>query len=127
MTTFRLTEHWQTGQMTRNLPWLVEIMPAMFVELSPELAKDKEIETGDKVVIFNNRGSIEAKAIVTDRIRPFEVAGETVHEIATPWHWGFAACSIGGSANDLTPNVGDANTMIPEYKAFLVDIRKGEI
>lgn len=127
MTTFRLTEHWQTGQMTRNLPWLVEIMPTMFVELSPELAEDKEIESGDTVVIFNNRGSIEAKAMVTERIRPFKIGDKTVHEIATPWHWGFAACTVGGTANDLTPNVGDANTLIPEYKAFLVDIRKGEI
>jgi len=24
----------------------------------------------------------------------------------------------------LTPHVGDANTMIPEYKAFLVNVRK---
>jgi formate dehydrogenase major subunit len=128
MTTFRLTEHWQTGQMTRNLPWLVETMPAMFVEISEELAEEKELESGDNVTITNDRGAIQALALVTSRLKPFEIDGKTVHQIATPWHWGYAgSCSIGGIANDLTPNVGDANTMIPEYKAFLVDIRKQEV
>jgi formate dehydrogenase major subunit len=128
MTTYRLTEHWQTGQMTRNLPWLVEIMPKMFVELSIELADDKGIVSGDNVIIENNRGAIKAYAMVTNRFKPFQINGETVHQIGTPWHWGYTgSCSIGGIANDLTPNVGDANTMIPEYKAFLVDIRKEEV
>jgi len=128
MTTFRLTEHWQTGQLTRNLPWLVETMPKMFVELSPELADEKGIASGDNVVIENKRGAIQAYALVTDRVKPFEIAGKTVHQINAPWHWGYSgSCSIGGIANDLTPNVGDANTWIPEYKAFLVDIRKQEV
>lgn len=128
MTTFRLTEHWQSGGLTRNLPWLVQTMPKMFVELSPELAAEKGIESGDNVVIENNRGAITAYAMVTSRIRPFIIGGKTVHQIATPWHWGYAGtCAVGGSANDLSPNVGDANTMIPEYKAFLVDIRKQEV
>jgi len=128
MSTFRLTEHWQTGQLTRNLPWLVQTMPKMFVELSPELAEEKGIESGDNVVIENNRGAITAYAMVTDRVKPFDIGGKTVHQINAPWHWGYAgACSVGGIANDLTPNVGDANTQIPEYKAFLVDIRKQEV
>jgi len=128
MSTYRLTEHWQTGGMTRNLPWLVETMPKMFIELSQELADDKGIESGDSVVIENNRGAITALAMVTNRFKPFTINGETVHQVGTPWHWSYSSgCSIGGSANDLTPNVGDANTMIPEYKAFLVDIRKEEV
>jgi formate dehydrogenase major subunit len=128
MTTFRLTEHWQTGQLTRNLPWLVETMPKMFVELSPALADEKGIVSGDNVVIQNNRGAITAYAMVTDRLRPFDIGGKTVHQIAAPWHWGYGGtCAVGGIANDLTPNVGDANTSIPEYKAFLVDIRKQEV
>lgn len=128
MTTFRLTEHWQTGQLTRNLPWLVQTMPKMFVELSPALAEEKGIKSGDNCVIENNRGAITAYAMVTDRVKPFDIGGKTVHQINAPWHWGYSgACSIGGIANDLTPNVGDANTQIPEYKAFLVDIRKQEV
>jgi len=128
MTTFRLTEHWQTGGLTRNLPWLVETMPKMFVEISKDLAQEKGIVSGDNVVIANNRGTITAYAMVTDRLKPFTIDGEKVHEVAAPWHWGYGgACSVGGIANDLTPNVGDANTWIPEYKAFLVDIRKQEV
>lgn len=128
MTTFRLTEHWQTGQLTRNLPWLVETMPKMFVEISPELAEERGIESGDNVVIENNRGAITAYAMVTDRIKSFDIGGKKVHQVAAPWHWGYGGtCAVGGIANDLTPNVGDANTHIPEYKAFLVDIRKQEV
>lgn len=128
MTTFRLTEHWQTGQLTRNLPWLVETMPKMFVEISTELADEKGIVSGDNVVIENNRGAIQAYAMVTDRIKPFDIGGKKVHQVAAPWHWGYGGtCAVGGIANDLTPNVGDANTHIPEYKAFLVDIRKQEV
>ena len=41
-----------------------------------------------------------------------------------PWHWGFKGLATGDSANALTPNVGDANTMIPEFKAFLVNVEK---
>ncbi len=35
---YRLVEHWQGGQMTRNNPWLVEMQPEPFVEMSGELA-----------------------------------------------------------------------------------------
>jgi formate dehydrogenase major subunit len=41
-----------------------------------------------------------------------------------PWHYGWQGLATGAIANDLTHHVGDANTTIPEYKAFLVDIRK---
>ncbi|MHB8051547.1 MAG: molybdopterin dinucleotide binding domain-containing protein, partial [Coriobacteriia bacterium] len=128
MTTFRLTEHWQTGGLTRNLPWLVETMPKMFVEISKELAEEKNIISGDNVVIQNNRGAITAFAMVTNRLKSLDVGGKKIHQIAAPWHWGYGStCSVGGMANDLTPNVGDANTWIPEYKTFLVDIRKQEV
>jgi formate dehydrogenase major subunit len=123
-TTYRLVEHWQTGPMTRNLPWLAELMPEMFVELSEELAAEKGIVNGGKLVVESARGSLEAVAMVTKRFKPFKVNGSTVHEIGMPWHWGYAGLVTGDSANLLTPHVGDANTMIPEYKAFLVNVRK---
>ena len=123
-TTYRLTEHWQAGQMTRNLPWLVELQPEMFVEMSEELAAEKGIKNGEKVIVESARGKILAVAIVTKRFQPFRLNGQIVHEIGLPWHWGYEGLSTGDSANVLTPHVGDANTMIPEYKAFLCDIRK---
>jgi len=123
-TTYRVTEHWQAGQMTRNNPWLVELMPDMFVEMSKSLAKEKEIKNGDRVRISTARGEITAYAVVTDRFKPFKLNGKSYQQIGLPWHFGFKGLAKGCSANCLTPNVGDANTMIPEYKAFLCDVAK---
>jgi formate dehydrogenase major subunit len=123
-TTYRVSEHWQAGAMTRNLPWLNELFPELFVELSEELAKEKGITNGDLVKIWNNRGTIVAKACVTKRFQPMTVNGKTVHTIGVPWHWGYCGLCSGDSANILTPHVGDANTRIPEFKAFLVDLKK---
>ncbi len=123
-TTYRVVEHWQAGQMTRNLPWLAELMPDMFVELSEELAKEKGLANGDRVIVQSARGEVAAVAIVTKRFQPFQLDGKTVHEVGLPWHWGYEGLVKGDSANVLTPHIGDANTTIPEYKAFLCDIRK---
>jgi formate dehydrogenase major subunit len=123
-TTYRVCEHWQAGQMTRNLPWVVEMMPEPFIEISEELAQEKGIANGEKVTVESARGSVKMVAVVTKRFKPFQMNGKVVHEIGMPWHWGYTGLSTGDSANQLTPHVGDANTMIPEYKAFLVNVRK---
>jgi formate dehydrogenase major subunit len=124
-TTYRVTEHWQTGAMTRNLPWCVEAMPEPFVEMSEDLANEKGIQNGDKVVVESSRGNVTVKAIVTKRFKPFTVNGRKVHEVGLVWHWGYSTKSKGDSANMLTPYATDANSHIPEYKAFLVNVRKG--
>lgn len=124
-TSYRVTEHWQTGQMTRWLPWLCELMPEMFVEMSIALAEEKGIENGQKCKIVSARGEITAKAIVTDRFKPFKLnGGKMVHEIGLPWCFGYSGIATGDICNDLTSHIGDANTRIPEYKAFLCDIEK---
>lgn len=123
-TTYRVSEHWQAGAMTRNLPWLAEIVPNVYVEMSEELAKEKGIKGGDKVVIETSRGEITAYAMVTKRIKPFEINGEKVHQIGVLWHFGHAGYAVGDQANRLTGHIGDANTMIPEYKAWLCNIRR---
>jgi formate dehydrogenase major subunit len=134
-TTFRLTEHWQAGAMTRNLTWQSELMPEMFVEISPTLAKAKGIKPGDWVRVKSIRGEVLARANVTSRVAPFTCGGKnqqnTVEMVALPWHYGFAGLITGGpdrrqnyATNQLSPMVGDANTMIPEYKVFLVQVEK---
>ncbi len=123
-TTYRVTEHWQAGMMTRNIPWLMECMPEVFVEMSRELAKEKGIKNGDRVHVITARGLLGGWACVTRRFKPFKIAGKTVHQIGVPWHWGYEGGSCGCSANMLTPHVGDANTMIPEFKAFLCEVKK---
>jgi formate dehydrogenase-N alpha subunit len=122
--TYRLCEHWQGGQMTRNMPWLIEMQPEPFVEISEELADEKRIKNGQKVKVKSARGEVTVVAMVTKRFKPFQMNGRVVHQVGLPWHWGFTGLSTGDSANKLTPHVGDANTMIPEYKAFLVDVVK---
>ncbi|MBM4453712.1 MAG: formate dehydrogenase, partial [Chloroflexi bacterium] len=123
-TTYRCTEHWQTGIMTRNLSWLVEMQPDMYVELSEELAAEKGIKSGDRVIVNTARGEVNAVAIVTKRFQPLQVDGKTLHHIGVLWHWGYSGMAKGDSGNILTPHVGDANTTIPEYKTFLCNIRR---
>jgi formate dehydrogenase major subunit len=134
-TTFRVTEHWQAGALTRNLPWQAQLFPEMFVEISPSLAQAKNLRAGDWVRVSSVRGSVLARAMVTHRVGPFRcgIAGmeNTVEMVALPWHFGFAGLITGGpdktqnyAANQLAPSVGDANTMIPEYKVFLVNLEK---
>ena len=123
-TTFRMSEHWQAGAMTRNLPWLVELVPDAFVQIGSDLAARKQIKTGDKVIVSSARGAIELYAYVTERLESFKVVGTEVDQVAIPWHFGYTGLATGASANELTPHVGDANTMIPEFKAFLCNVQK---
>ena len=123
-TTCRVSEHWQSGTMSRNLPWLVELVPDAFVEISRQLAQQKEIANGDRVSIRSARGRITMYALVTGRLKPLEVDGRKVEQVAIVWHFGYEGLATGESANVLTPLVGDADAMIPEYKAFLCDVEK---
>jgi formate dehydrogenase major subunit len=122
-----VSEHWQTGVMTRWQPWLLEAQPQLFVEMSPELATLRGIENGERVVVESARGKLEAVAVVTHRFRPFKIQGNVIHEVGVPWHYGWVYPKDGGdSANLLTPSTGDPNTRIPESKAFMVNVRKME-
>ncbi|MDI6889633.1 MAG: molybdopterin dinucleotide binding domain-containing protein, partial [Thermodesulfovibrionales bacterium] len=124
-TTYRVTEHWQTGLMTRYQSWLVEAQPQLFVEISEELAALRGIKNGEWVRVSSVRGEVEAVAIVTKRWKPLKVAGLTIHTIGLPWCYGWLVPKDGGdSANLLTPTIGDANTLIPESKAFLANVEK---
>ncbi len=124
-TTYRVCEHWQTGVMTRWQPWLLEAQPQLFVEISKELAELRGIKNAEKVIVESARGKVEAVAVVTIRLRPFTIQGNTVHQVGLPWHYGWVYPKGGGdSANLLTPSAGDPNTRIPETKAFMVNVRK---
>lgn len=124
-TTYRVTEHWQTGLMTRYLSWMNETEPQMFTEISEELASLRGIKNGESVLVSSPRGKVKAVAMVTKRWKPFKIAGHIVHQIGLPWCYGWLVPKDGGeSANLLTPTIGDGNTAIPEFKAFLVNIEK---
>ena len=124
LTTYSMTEHWCGGGETRNTPVLLEAEPQLYVEMSPELAREKGIENGEPVVVESIRGRVEAIAMVTVRMRPFKIQGKTVHEVGMPFCFGWTTKGVGDSTNRLTPSAGDPNTTIPEYKACLVNVKK---
>jgi formate dehydrogenase major subunit len=126
VTTYRLTEHHTAGAMSRTLPYLSELQPEFFVEVSPELAAERGLENGGWATLVSPRAAIEARVLVTERIRPLRTrGGQVVHQIGAPYHWGETGISTGDSANDLLPVVMDPNTHIQESKASTVDIRPG--
>lgn len=120
-TFYRLTEHFH--YWTKNNRVNAALQPQFFVEISEELAAEKGIGRGAWVRVWNKRGQVYAKALVTRRIRPLVCDGVPVHVIGIPLHWGFVgAARKGFGPNSLTPFVGDANSNTPEFKAFLVNI-----
>jgi formate dehydrogenase major subunit len=128
VTTYRLTEHFTAGGMTRWLPYLSELQPAFFCEVSPGLAEERGLEHGGWATIVTARGVIEARVLVTDRMAPLEIGSDpprTVHQIGLPFHWGRNGHTTGDSANELSPITLDPNAHIQEDKAFSADIRPG--
>jgi len=127
LTTYRLTEHHTAGGMTRWLPWLSELMPEMFCEVSPELAAERGLQHGAWATIRTARGEIEARVLVTRRLRPLRMNGRVVHQIGLPYHWSYTGLVRGGAANDLISFVADPNVHIQESKALTADIVPGRL
>src|SRR3954447_10472593 len=125
ITTYRLTEHHCAGGFTRFSPYLAELQPAMFVEVHPELARERGLKHGDWATIVTARSAIEARVLVTDRMRPVRINGRVQHQVGLPYHWGSRGLTTGGSANDLSHMALDPNVHIQEVKAFTCDIQPG--
>jgi formate dehydrogenase major subunit len=126
ISTYRLTEHYLSGSMSRWVPWLAELMPELFCEISPELAIEKGITNGEYMTIETARGVIQARALVTRRMKPFTIDGKTVHEIGMPWHWGWQGNAEGDVVNNLSALVADPNVTIHEGKVFTCNVRAGK-
>jgi formate dehydrogenase major subunit len=124
-TTYRLTEHHTAGGMSRWLPYLSELQPEFFCEVSPELAAERGLEHLGWATIVTARTAIEARVLVTERLIPLRVGGRTLHQVGLPYHWGPNGLSTGDAANELAPVVLDPNTHIQEVKAMACDIRPG--
>ena len=123
MTTYRLTEHHTAGGMSRFLARLSELQPEMFCEVSPALAAERGLVNGGWATITSARTAIEARVLVTDRVKPLEVQGRELHQVGLPYHWGWKGRSTGDAANDLFPLALDPNVHIQEVKAATCDIR----
>jgi formate dehydrogenase major subunit len=127
VTTYRLTEQHTAGGMSRWLPWLAELQPEFFCEVSPELARERGLVNGEWATISTARTSIEARVLVTARIPPLVVGRRrrVVHQIGLPYHWGSSGLVTGDSANELIAFVADPNVSIQESKALTADIQPG--
>ncbi len=123
-TTYRLTEHHTAGGMSRTLSHLAELQPEMFVEISPELAREIGVANGDWLRVRSPRGFVDARALVTHRIQPVHLDGRVVHQVALPYHWGYRGLVKGGSANDLIAISEEPNVRIMETKALLCNIER---
>jgi formate dehydrogenase major subunit len=124
-TTYRLTEHHTAGGMSRFLPYLAELQPAFFCEVSPELAAERGLEHAGWATIVTARSAIEARVLVTARIKPLHMQGRIVHQVGLPWHWGPNGLTTGDAANELMHLSLDPNVHIQEDKAITCDIRPG--
>ncbi len=124
LSTYRLTEHHLSGTMSRWLPWLAELQPELFAEISPEHAEELGIANTDLIAITTPRGTIRAKALVTRRVRPYVINGQRVHYVGMPWHWGYKGIAVGDVVNDLAAMVGDPNVSIHEAKVFVCNVAK---
>jgi len=124
-TTYRLTEHHTAGGMSRFLPYLAELQPAFFCEVSPELAAERGLEHMGWATIITARSAIEARVMVTERVTPITVQGRLLHQIGLPYHWGPNGLTAGDAANELAHLALDPNVHIQEVKALACDIRPG--
>jgi formate dehydrogenase major subunit len=126
-TTYRLTEHHTAGGMSRWLPYLSELQPEMFCEVSPELAAERGLEPYGWATLISPRAAIEARVLVTERMTPLVIGGHTVHQIGLPYHWGVGSDAVvsGDAANDLLGITLDPNVQIQESKAGSCDIQPG--
>ena len=127
VTTYRVTEQYTSGVMSRWVGWLSELMPEMFAEISPELAQEKGIKNMDWIVVSSPRNQIECRALVTRRMRPFRHSGGVLHEVGLPYHWGYKGLVRGAMANDLVALSEEPNVYIQDDKAFTCNIRKGRL
>jgi formate dehydrogenase major subunit len=123
-TSYRLTEHHTAGGMSRTLPYLSELQPEMFCEVSPRLAAERGLAHGGWATIVTARAAIEARVLVTERLRSLRVGGRMVEQVGLPYHWGGSGLSRGDSSNDLVNLTLDPNVFI-QGKVGTCDIRPG--
>jgi formate dehydrogenase major subunit len=125
LTTYRLTEHHTAGGMTRHLSHLSELQPELFTEVSPELASQLGLQHGDWATIVTPRALVEARVMVTNRMRPLRIDGKTIHQVGLPYHWGYRGQVTGDVVNDLLVISEEPNVRIMETKALLCNVIPG--
>jgi formate dehydrogenase major subunit len=123
-TSYRLTEHHTAGGMSRTLSHLAELQPEMFCEVSPRLAAERGLTNGGWATIVTARTAIEARVLVTMRIRSLRIGDRMIEQVGLPYHWGSRGLSTGDSENDLVNVTLDPNVYI-QGKVGTCDVRPG--
>jgi formate dehydrogenase major subunit len=111
--------------MSRYLPHLSELQPELFTEVSPELAAEIGLEHGGYATITTPRSTIEARVMVTPRMRPLQIDGRTIHQVGIPYHWGYRGQVTGDIVNDLLVISEEPNVRIMETKALVCNLKPG--
>jgi formate dehydrogenase major subunit len=127
LTTYRLTEHHTAGGMTRTLPHLAELQPELFTEISPELAAEVGLQHGEWATVSTPRAQIQARVLVTRRMRPLWIDGRRIHQVGLPYHWGYRGLVQGDVVNDLLVISQEPNVRIMETKALVCNIAPGRV
>ncbi len=113
-----MLEHFHEGNMTNKSTGIQLKVPEIFVEISPELAKERGIETGALLRLVSPYGALKVPALITDRVQG--------NELFLPMN----STSKESSINFLTGSQGDANTQTPAYKQTKIRVevlkRKGK-
>jgi formate dehydrogenase major subunit len=110
LTTGRRGYHYHTGTMTRKSDPINQVGPEQLIEVNPKDAAALGIEDNDFVKLTTRRGSVAAKAWITERV-PEKTVFITFHF----WE---------SNANELTVNATDPVAVIPEYKVAAVKVEK---
>jgi formate dehydrogenase major subunit len=105
----RLLEHFHEGNLTYRVEGIREKTPDTFVEVSPELAKQRGIQSGTWVQLTSRYGQVRVRALVTDRVQG--------KQLYMPMN------SVESPVNRLTSSHTDAVTHTPAYKEASVHLR----
>ncbi len=106
----RMLEHFHEGNMTNKSKGIQSKVPEIFVEVSPELAKERGIEDGTLLRLVSPFGALKLNALVTDRVQG--------NELFLPMN----STSKDSAINFLTGGGSDVNTMTPAYKQTKVRV-----
>ncbi|MEQ6354629.1 formate dehydrogenase subunit alpha [Lysinibacillus sp. M3] len=106
----RMLEHFHEGNMTNKSKGIQSKVPEIFVEVSPELAKERGIEDGALLRLVSPQGALKLNALVTDRVQG--------NELFLPMN----SVSKDSAINFLTGPAGDINTSTPAYKQTKVRV-----
>jgi len=106
----RMLEHFHEGNLTNKSKGIQSKVPEIFVEVSPELAKERGIADGALLRLVSPYGALKLNALVTDRVQG--------NELFLPMN----SVSKDSAINFLTGPAADVNTSTPAYKQTKVRV-----